>query len=57
MTEINTTVRNLANRYFDACSNAEKFISNYQELKLNTDIPLAKRESLHESVLNTIKIA
>jgi len=40
MTDINNQVKNLANRYFDSSENAEKFINNYQELKLNTEIPL-----------------
>ena len=57
MTDINNQVKNLANRYFDSSENAEKFINNYQELKLNTEIPLQKRQSLHESVQNTIGIA
>jgi len=57
MTDLNSQVKSLANRYFDSSENAEKFIFNFQELKLNTEIPLQKRRSLHESVINTINIA
>ena len=47
----------MAQRYFETSENAEKFVYNYQELKLNTEIPYAKRKSLHESVNNTISIS
>jgi hypothetical protein len=57
MSDTNTQVRHLASRYFESSESAEKFISNYQDLKLNTEIPFQKRKSLHESVLNTISIA
>ena len=57
MTDLNSKVRHLAQRYFETSENAEKFIYNYQELKLNTEIPFSKRKSLHESVLNTINIS
>ena len=57
MDNLNTKIRTLAHRYFDASENAEKFIFNYQELKLNIEVPFKKRKSLHESVLNTINIA
>jgi hypothetical protein len=43
MNEVNTKVRTLAQRYFESSENAEKFIGNYQDLKLNTEIPLQKR--------------
>jgi hypothetical protein len=57
MDSLNSKIHNLAHRYFEASENAEKFIYNYQELKLNIDVPFLKRKSLHESVLNTISIA
>ena len=57
MDNLNTKIRTLAHRYFDASENAEKFIFNYQELKLNIEVPFKKRKNLHESVLNTINIA
>lgn len=57
MTDLNSKVRHLAQRYFETSENAEKFIYNYQELKLNTEIPFPKRKSLHESVQNTINIS
>lgn len=57
MSELNSKVNSLASRYFDSAENAEKFIYNYQELKLNTEIPLKTRQSMHESVINTINIA
>lgn len=47
----------MAHRYFEASENAEKFIWNYQELKLNVEVPWQKRKSLHTSVQNTINIA
>ena len=43
MNDVNGNIRSLASRYFDASENAEKFIYNYQELKLNTELPLNKR--------------
>ena len=57
MNDLNSKVRQLAQRYFETSENAEKFIYNYQELKLNTEIPYSKRKSLHESVHNTINIS
>ena len=54
---MNSNVRQLAQRYFEASENAEKFLSHYQDLKLNTDIPYQKRKSMHESVHNTLTIA
>ena len=57
MDNLNGKIRSLAHRYFEASENAEKFIFNYQELKLNIEVPFKKRKSLHESVLNTINIA
>ena len=57
ITEMNANVRKLAQRYYEASENAEKFLNHYQELKLNTEIPYAKRKSLHESVHSTINIA
>jgi hypothetical protein len=57
MDNLNAKIRGLAHRYFDASESAEKFIFNYQELKLNIDVPFKKRKSLHESVLNTIENA
>ena len=57
MNDLNSKVRQLAQRYFETSENAEKFIYNYQELKLNTEIPYLKRKSLHESVHNTINIS
>ena len=57
ITEMNSNVRKLAQRYYEASENAEKFLTHYQELKLNTEIPYAKRKSLHESVHSTINLA
>ena len=57
ITEMNANVRKLAQRYYEASENAEKFLTHYQELKLNTEIPYPKRKSLHESVHSTINIA
>ena len=57
MDDLNNRIRVLAQRYFEASENAEKFIHNYQELKLNMDIPYKKRKSLHDSVFNTISIS
>lgn len=47
----------MATRYFEACESAERFIQNYQDLKLNTEVPYQKRKSLHDSMLNVINIA
>lgn len=57
MDGLNNQIRNMAQRYFEASENAEKFIHNYQELKLNIDVPYGKRISLHQSVLNTMSIS
>ena len=57
MDGLNNQIRMMAQRYFEASENAEKFIHNYQELKLNIDVPYAKRVSLHQSVLNTMSIS
>lgn len=57
MSDTNVQVRALAGRYFESSENAERFIQNYQEIKLNMEIPYNKRKSLHESVINTINIA
>lgn len=57
MDDLNNKIRILAQRYFEASENAEKFIHNYQELKLNMDVPYKKRKSLHDSVFNTISIS
>ena len=40
-------MKNLALKYFESSENAEKFIHNYQEVKLNTEIPLQKRHFMH----------
>ena len=47
----------MAHRYFEASENAEKFLHNYNELKLNVDVPHVKRKGLHQSVKNTMAIA
>ena len=39
----NQKIQNLALRYFDSSESAEKFIHNYQELKLHTVVPFEKR--------------
>jgi len=57
MDGVNNRIRGLAHRYFEASENAEKFIHNYQELKMNIDIPFQKRKSIHESVLSSMSIA
>ena len=50
-------IKSLASGYFEQAENAEKFIYNYQDLKMNTDIPLHKRRQMHQSMLDTIRSA
>jgi len=40
---MNNKIRALAIRYFEASEHAEKYIYNYQELKLNVEIPFENR--------------
>lgn len=54
MTEMNSRVRSSALKYFESSETAEKFIQNYQELKLNTDIQLSKRKDMHQGVHSTL---
>ena len=54
---VNNRIRALATRYFEASENAEKYIYNYNELKLNVEIPLEKRQSLREDALKSINFA
>ena len=54
---VNNRIRALAMRYFEASENAEKYIYNYNELKLNVEIPLEKRQSLREDALKSINFA
>ena len=41
--DINDKIHALATRYYEASENAEKYIFNYQEIKLNMEIPLINR--------------
>lgn len=50
-------VKALAHAYFEAAESGEKFIHNYQELKMNTDIALHKRRSMHAAMLDSIRTA
>lgn len=50
-------MKSLAHGYFEAAESAEKFIHNYQELKMNTDIALHKRRSMHAAMLESIRTA
>lgn len=50
-------MRGLAQAYFEAAENSEKFIKNYQELKLNIEVPYETRKSLHDSVHTTLGTA
>lgn len=54
---MNSNVRAQAQAYFEAAENSEKFIKNYQELKLNIEVPYETRKSLHDSVHTTLGIA
>ena len=54
---MNANVRALAQSYFEAAENSEKFIKNYQELKLNIEVPYETRKSLHDSVHTTLRTA
>lgn len=53
--DANVRVKAMAHGYFEAAENAEKFIYNYQELKMNTDIALHKRRSMHAAMLDSIR--
>jgi len=53
----NGRVRSQAQAYFEAAECAEKFIHNYQELKMNTEIPIQKRRSMHAAMLDSIRSA
>lgn len=55
--DANAKVKTLAHAYFEASECAEKFIHNYQELKMNTDIALHKRRSMHAAMLDSIRTA
>lgn len=51
----NSQVKNLAQTYQATCESAEKFIHNYQSLKLDTMVPYGTRKASHEAMLQTIK--
>lgn len=55
--DAHSRVKALGLSYFDAAESGEKFIYNYQELKMNTDIPLHKRRSMHAAMLDSIRTA
>lgn len=55
--EAHQKVKSLASTYFEQAENAEKYIYNYQDLKMNTDIPLHKRRSMHGAMLESIRNA
>ena len=57
MTDMNSNVRTLAQSYFEAAETTEKFIKNYQELKLNIEVPYETRKSLNDSVHTTLGTA
>jgi len=54
---INNKIRALAIRYFEASENAEKYIHNYNELKLNVELPLENRKGLREDALKSVTFA
>jgi len=50
----NYQVQGLGSKYFDSSESAEKFLHNYQELKLLTAMPHEKRVALFNSVMNQL---
>lgn len=55
--DANMRVKTLGHAYFEAAEGAEKFIHNYQELKMNTEIALHKRRSMHAAMLDSLRTA
>ena len=53
--EAHIKVKSLACGYFEQAETAEKYIFNYQDLKMNTDIPLHKRRQMHSQMLEQIR--
>ena len=53
--EAHIKVKTLASSYFEQAETAEKYIFNYQDLKMNTDIPLHKRRQMHGAMLEQIR--
>ena len=52
--EYDSNLKQMGQMYFETSENAEKFIHNYQQLKMNIELPWDKRRSLHASMLATI---
>lgn len=48
-------IKQAAQGYFEQAENAEKYMFNYQDLKMNTDIPLHKRRQMHANMLDSIR--
>ena len=44
-------------QYFKAAQTAEKLISTYQEIKMDTEISLQRRKAMHESMVIGIQTA
>ena len=54
---MNSRIRDMAIRYFEASENAEKYIYNYQELKLNVELSIEERKQMRLDALKSVSIA
>ena len=55
--EVNLKINQQGMQYFKAAQTAEKLVSTYQEIKMDTEISLQRRKAMHESMVIGIQTA